>query len=176
MKRSEVEPDKKFGWLSKEVQRRLAFALAAATGSELLLDEPTAGVDPFACRELLEDISCFMQDSDRTVVFAPHAIEEVRRVADYAVFHLNGDFLGLHEKDALLEQRKSIWVDREPAGVVPGVVEVEGGSPTLIISDSPQKTGEAPSAENIRIIRSGTLDLEEVPSRCMRRSKKGRGA
>ncbi len=56
MKRSGIEPDKKFGWLSKGVQRRLAFALAAATGSELLLDEPTAGVDPFARRELPEDI------------------------------------------------------------------------------------------------------------------------
>ena len=37
VKRSEIEPDKKFGKLSKGVQRRLAFALAVATGSELLL-------------------------------------------------------------------------------------------------------------------------------------------
>jgi ABC-2 type transport system ATP-binding protein len=88
MKRSEIEPDKRFGWLSKGVQHRLAFALAAATGSELLLDEPPAGVEPFARRELPEDIFCFMQDGDRTIVFATHVIEEVRRVADYAVFHL----------------------------------------------------------------------------------------
>ncbi len=57
MKRSEIESDKKIGRLSKGVKRRLAFALVAATGSELILDEPTAGVDPFARRELLEDIS-----------------------------------------------------------------------------------------------------------------------
>ncbi len=176
MKRSEIEPDKRFGWLSKGVQHRLAFALAAATGSELLLDEPTAGVDLFAHWELPEDISCFMQDGDRTIVFATHVIEEVRRVADYAVFHLDGVFLGLREKDALLEQRKTIWVDRGPVGDVPGAVEVEGGSPTHIVSDSPRETGEAPSVENIRIIRRGTLDPEEIPSRRMRRSKQGRGA
>ena len=100
----------------------------------------------------------------------------MRRVADYVVFLLDGDFLGLHEKDALLEQRKTIWVDREPVGDVPGAIEVEGGSPTHIISDSPRETGEALSAENIRIIRSGTLDPEEIRSRLMRRSKEGRGA
>ena len=109
-------------------------------------------------------------------VFATHVIEEVRRVADYVVFHLDGDFLGLHEKDALLEQRKTLWVDREPVGDVPGVVEVEDGSPTHIVSDSPRETGEAPSAKNIRIIRSGTLDLEEILSHLMRRSKEGRAA
>jgi len=176
MKRSELEPDKKFGKLSKGVQRRLAFALAAATGSELLLDEPTAGVDPFARWELLENISCFMQDGDRTIVFATHVIEEVRRVADYAVFHLDGNFLGLYEKDALLEQRKTLWVDREPVGDALGVVEVQGGCPTHIVFDSPREAGEGPSAKNIRIIRSGTLDLEEMLSHLMRRSKQGRGA
>jgi ABC-2 type transport system ATP-binding protein len=169
-----MEPDKKFGRLSKGVQRRLAFALAAASGSELLLlDEPTAGVDPFARREMLEDISRFMQDGDRTVVFATHVMEEVRRIADYVVLLVDGDFLGLHEKDALLEGWKTLWVDREPEVDVPGVVKVEGGSPTRIVSDSPQETGEALSAENTRIVRSGAVDLEEVLSHLMRRSKEG---
>jgi ABC-2 type transport system ATP-binding protein len=156
------------------VQRRLAFALAAASGSELLLlDEPTAGVDPFARREMLEDISRFMQDGDRTVVFATHVMEEVRRIADYVVLLVDGDFLGLHEKDALLERWRTLWVDREPEGDVPGVVGVESGRPTRIVSDSPQETGEALWAENIRIVRSGALDLEEVLSHLMRRSEEG---
>ncbi len=174
VERLDMEPDKKFGRLSKGVQRRLAFALAAASGSELLLlDEPTAGVDPFARREMLEDISRFMQDGDRTVVFATHVMEEVRRIADYVVLLVDGDFLGLHEKDALLEGWKTLWVDREPEVDVPGVVKVEGGSPTRIVSDSPQETGEALCAENIRIVRSGTLDLEEILSHLMRQ-KQGR--
>ncbi len=174
VERLDIEPDKKFGRLSKGVQRRLAFALAAASGSELLLlDEPTAGVDPFARREMLEDISRFMQDGDRTVVFATHVMEEVRRIADYVVLLVDGDFLGLHEKDALLEGWKTLWVDREPEGDVPGVVGVESGRPTRIVSDSPQETGEALWAENIRIVRSGALDLEEILSHLMRRSKEG---
>ena len=175
LQRARIEPDKKFGKLSKGVQRRLAFALALATGSELLLlDEPTAGVDPFARREILEDISRFMHDGDRTVLFATHVMEEVRRIADYVVFLVDGSLLGLHEKDALLEGWKIFWVDREPEGDIPGVVEVvEGGSPTRIVSDSPRETAEALFAQNIRIVRSGTVDLEEILTHLMRRSKEG---
>ncbi len=176
LRRTRIQPEKRFGKLSRGVQRRLAFALALASGSELLLlDEPTAGVDPFARREMLEDISRFMQeDGDgRTVVFATHVMEEVRRIADYVVFLVDGEFLGLHEKDALLDGWKTLWVDREPEGDLPGVVEIEGGSPTRLVSDSPEETAEALLAENIRIVRSGALDLEEILSHLMRRSKKG---
>ncbi len=181
LERYQVDPDKRFGKLSKGVQRRLAFALALATGCELLLlDEPTAGLDPFARREMLEDISRFMRDGAhddgdrRTVVFATHVTGEVRRIADYVAFLVDGEYLGLYEKDALLERWKMLWVDREPEGDVPEVVEVvEGGSPTRIVSDSPNETAEALAAENIRIVRSGTLDLEEILSHLMRRSKEG---
>jgi ABC-2 type transport system ATP-binding protein len=172
LERSEIEPDKQFGELSKGVQRRLAFALALATGSELLLlDEPTAGVDPFARREMLEDISRFMQDGDRTVIFATHVMEEVRRIADYVAFLVDGEFLGLHEKDALFERWKTFWVDREPEGDVPGLVEVEGGNLARIVTDSPDVTAEALSTEDIRIVRSGTVDLEEILSYLMRRCR-----
>jgi ABC-2 type transport system ATP-binding protein len=173
--RLDIEPDRRFGELSKGVQRRLSFALALATGSELLiLDEPTAGVDPFARREMLEYISRFMNDGDRTVVFATHVMEEVRRIADYVVFLADGEFLGLHEKDALLEEWKTFWVDTEPEEDVPGVVEVEGGSPVRLVSGSPRETAEALSARNVRIVRSGALDLEEILSHLMRRNEEGR--
>jgi ABC-2 type transport system ATP-binding protein len=175
LERARIEPDKKFGELSKGMQRRLTFTLALATGSQLLLlDEPTAGVDPFARREILEDISRLMPSGDRTVVFATHVMEEVRRIADYVVLLVDGEFLGLHEKDALLDGWKAFWVDREPEGDVPGVVEVmEGESPTRIVSDSPQETREALRAQNIQIVGSGTLDLEEILSYIMRRVKEG---
>jgi ABC-2 type transport system ATP-binding protein len=180
LERYKVDPDKRFGKLSKGVQRRLVFALAASTGCELLLlDEPTAGLDPLARREMLEGISRFMRDGAhddgdrRTVVFATHVMGEVRRIADYVAFLVDGEYLGLYEKDALLERWKMLWVDRVPEGDIPGVVEVEGGSPTRLVSDSPEETEGALVAQNIRIVRSGTLDLEEILSHLMRRHKEG---
>ena len=109
IERYKVDPDKRFGKLSKGMQRCLAFALALATGGELLLlDEPTVGVDPFARRQMLEDISRFMRDGvndgdGRTVVFATQVMEEVRRLADYVAFLVDGEYLSLQEKDTLLE-------------------------------------------------------------------------
>lgn len=171
--RSGIETDKKFRNLSKGMQRRLAFALAAATGAELLLlDEPTDGVDPFARREMLEDIARFMQDGDKTVLFATHVMEEVRRIADYVAFLVDGDFLGIYEKDALLEQWKTLWVDREPDGDAPGVIEVEPGNPVRLVTNSPEETEDALAREGIRIVRSGTMDLEGILSRLMRERTK----
>ena len=174
-----IEPEKSFGEFSTGTQRRLTFALALATGSELLLlDEPTAGVDPFARRLILEGISRFMMDErygDRTVLFATHVMEEVRRIADYVAFLVDGKLLGLFEKDALLEGWRTFWLDREPESEVPGQVEVESGNPcgslARIVSDSPRETEEALCARNIRVVRSGALDLEEILSHLMRRGK-----
>jgi len=118
-----MEPDEKFGELSAGTQRHLTSALALATGSELLLlDEPTAGLDSFARRQVQGGISRFMDDErygDRTVVFATRVMDEVRRVADYVAFLVDGRLLGLFEKDALLDGWKVFWLDREPGVTFP---------------------------------------------------------
>jgi ABC-2 type transport system ATP-binding protein len=173
----DIEPDTPFGHLSKGVQRRLSFALALATGAELLLlDEPTAGVDPLARKEMLEDISRFMKAGDRSrnraVVFSTHVVEEVRRVADYVAVLVDGELLGFYEKDALLERWKTLLVDGEPEGDIAGAIEVVvGGTLTRIVSDAPEETEEALAAENIRIVRREAMDLEEILSHLMRKKR-----
>lgn len=172
LSRSKIDRRKKFRDLSKGMQRRLSFALAASTGAELLLlDEPTDGVDPFARREMLADISRFMDGAgdERTVVMATHVMEEVRRIADYVAFLVDGEFLGMFEKDALLESWRTLWVEGEPDGELPGVVGVEAGSPTRLVTDSPGETEAALAGRNIRVVRSGPLDLEEILGHLMRR-------
>src|SRR5215203_1187908 len=94
--RYEVDPYKKFGHLSRGVQRRLSFALALAASPDLLLlDEPTAGVDPFGRKKILEDISRFVhRDAGvKTVVFATQVMEEAMRIADHMVLLTNGESL-----------------------------------------------------------------------------------
>jgi ABC-2 type transport system ATP-binding protein len=177
--RYEVDPYKRFGELSTGVQRRLAFALALAKGTEiLLLDEPTAGVDPFGRGEMLQDISRFVHRGAgvKTVVFATHVMEEARRIADYVVLLADGKSLGVHEKGALLEGWKTFWVEGEPQAEVPGVVEVEVGSPTRIVTDSPDETAEWLSSENVRIVREGSVDLEKILFHLSRRSTERRRA
>ncbi|CAN5893348.1 ABC transporter ATP-binding protein [soil metagenome] len=172
LNRSEIESGKKFRNLSKGMHRRLSFALAAATRADLLLlDEPTDGVDPFARREMLEEISTHVQDGERTVVFATHVMEEVRRIADYVAFLVDGNFLGLFEKDTLLEQWRSFWVDVRPEAGTPGIVQTESGNPVRIVSDSPAETESALASQGVRVVRSGALDLEEILSHQMHGSR-----
>lgn len=171
--RSDIETDKRFKDLSKGMRRRLSFALAAATRAELLLlDEPTDGVDPFARREMLEEIVAHVQDGERTVLLATHVMEEVRRIADYVAFLVDGAFLGLYEKDALLERWRTLWVSGKPGAETPGVVEIEDGNPVRVVSDSPSETEDALARDGIRVVRSGALDLEEILAHLMRHAQR----
>ena len=174
LQRFEIPPRQRFGKLSKGMRRRLAFALAAAREPELLLlDEPTDGVDPFARRAMLEEVSGFLQaesGGERTVLFATHVMDEVQRIADYVVFLHGGRFLGFHEKDALVDSWRSLWVERAPESHLPGLVSVEDGTPPRLVTDSPRKTRAALEERGVGIVRSGTLDLEEILEHLMRRS------
>ena len=164
---------KKFGELSAGTRRYLTVALALATGSELLLlDEPTADLDPFARRRVHGVISSYMMDErygKRTVVVATNIMEEVGHIADYVALLVDGELLGFFEMDALLDAWKVFWVKGEPEGDIPGMIELESGDPACIVSDSPWETEEALSARNVRIVRSETLELEEILSHLMRR-------
>jgi ABC-2 type transport system ATP-binding protein len=149
--------------LSSGQQRRVSFALAvSADPAILLLDEPTAGVDPFARREMIEEVSRFMQDGQRTVVMATHVMEDVRRLCDYIVLLNDGVFHGMWEKDALLEQWRVFWVDGQPSVTTPGVVRIDPGSPVRIVTNNPVETEQELAWEGIRIIRRGSIDLEEI--------------
>jgi ABC-2 type transport system ATP-binding protein len=59
----------------------LALALAHRPGL-LILDEPTAGLDPVARREFLDLIAGQARNHGRTTFFSTHLIDEVQRVAD----------------------------------------------------------------------------------------------
>ncbi|MCO4746350.1 MAG: ABC transporter ATP-binding protein [Proteobacteria bacterium] len=78
-----IEPKQKVGTLSGGSKMKLAMALALATQPEILiLDEPTAGVDPIARREILDMMRTAAQDENRTVLFSTHNIYEVGQIAD----------------------------------------------------------------------------------------------
>ena len=75
--------DRRFSHLSGGMQMKLALALALAHRPALLiLDEPTAGLDPVARREFLDILAGQARQRGRTTLFSSHLIEEVDRVAD----------------------------------------------------------------------------------------------
>ncbi len=62
---------------------KLALALAMAHRPPLLvLDEPTAGVDPVTRREILDLLRSTVDEDGRTVFFSTHHISEVESIGD----------------------------------------------------------------------------------------------
>lgn len=79
----EIPPRRKVSQLSGGMKAKLALALALAPRPDLLiLDEPTAGLDPVARREFMEIIVAQARQHQRTTFFSSHLIDEVERCAD----------------------------------------------------------------------------------------------
>lgn len=78
---------KKFKTLSHGTKSKFALALALAHRPELVvLDEPTAGLDPVFRRELLDTLSGLLQEERVAVLFSTHITADLERVADYITY------------------------------------------------------------------------------------------
>ncbi|WP_193064043.1 ABC transporter ATP-binding protein [Oceanobacillus oncorhynchi] len=85
------KPMKKF---SKGMQMKASIAIALSHDAELIvMDEPTAGLDPTSRRELLDIFQEVMTDGKRTILFSTHITSDLDRIADYIVLIDEGEIL-----------------------------------------------------------------------------------
>ncbi|MFK7857584.1 MAG: ABC transporter ATP-binding protein [Granulosicoccus sp.] len=78
-----LPPKRRIGTFSGGMKAKLALTLALATRPELLiLDEPTAGMDPVARREFLDLVRDQTAKDGATTFFSTHLIDEIEAVAD----------------------------------------------------------------------------------------------
>ena len=69
--------------LSGGQKRRIAIAGVIAMRPEILiLDEPTAGLDPAGCAQILENIRSYREKSGATVLIVSHSMDDVARFAE----------------------------------------------------------------------------------------------
>ena len=99
-------PDnKKAGDFSKGMKMKLMVAVALSHKAELMiLDEPTSGLDPVARDELLDILSEYISDENRSVLFSTHITSDVERIADYITVLHNGKVWFTGTKDELHEK------------------------------------------------------------------------
>ena len=75
--------------LSGGQKRRIAIAgVIAMRPQVLILDEPTAGLDPRGCRQILENICDYRDKTGATVIIVSHSMDDVAKIAQrIVVFH-----------------------------------------------------------------------------------------
>ncbi|MFG3613874.1 ABC transporter ATP-binding protein [Rummeliibacillus stabekisii] len=79
---------------SKGMQMKASLAIALSHHAELIImDEPTAGLDPIFRRELLDLLQELMIEDNRTIFFSTHITTDLDRIADYIAFMQNGELV-----------------------------------------------------------------------------------
>lgn len=93
----ELPLNKSIKKFSKGMQMKASLALALSHDAELIImDEPTAGLDPIFRREFLHLIQELMIEGDRTIFFSTHITTDLDRVADYIAFIQKGELVFYH--------------------------------------------------------------------------------
>lgn len=77
--------------LSGGQKRRIAIAgVIAMRPGVLILDEPTAGLDPDGCRQILQNICDYRDKTGSTVILVSHSMDDVARIADRLIVFSHG--------------------------------------------------------------------------------------
>ncbi|NMH70091.1 ABC transporter ATP-binding protein [Bacillus sp. RO3] len=103
--RFELPINKAMKTFSKGMQMKASLAIALSHHAELIImDEPTAGLDPIFRRELLDILQELMMDDGRTIFFSTHITTDLDRIADYIAFIQNGELIFYKSMNDLVEQ------------------------------------------------------------------------
>ncbi|MNI48649.1 ABC transporter ATP-binding protein YtrB [compost metagenome] len=110
----ELPSRKKIKECSKGMKTKFSIALALSHHPKLLImDEPTAGLDPVFRRELLELLADYILDEQNTILFSTHLTTDLDRVADYITFVNRGQIVFSEAKDDVLDRYLMVKGGRE---------------------------------------------------------------
>ena len=111
---------------------KLGLAVALSHRPRLLvMDEPTAGLDPIVRDEVVELLREYALDTGCSILISSHIVSDLEKLCDYIAFLHQGRLLFCQEKDALLdgcgifvgtatqaeELAEEAIVGREPSGL-----------------------------------------------------------
>jgi ABC-2 type transport system ATP-binding protein len=102
------------GEFSKGMQRRIGLAQALINDPDLvILDEPTAGLDPIGCREV-KDLILALARRGKTVILSSHLLSDVEDVCDRVVIYYGGKIQALGTLRELLAKPDAIRITTPP--------------------------------------------------------------
>ena len=167
--RLDLAPEEKIGGLSRGTRAKVALLVAVASRPELLLlDDPTAGLDPLVRREVLQGILEAMSEEGGAVVYASHLVHDIERVADRIAVLERGRLLLEGPVEQLKpDTRRARAVFEDDAPVSPSIDgSIDCGAEGRVLTVVAASPGERLEAElrelGAREVEVEPLDLEEI--------------
>lgn len=114
MNRFDLDPSKKLSAYSKGMQMKFEVVMALCHDPDLvILDEPTAGLDPVARADVIDLLLELMQKEERSILFSTHITSDLEKIADYITMIDNGNIVFSKEKDELLDMYALAHIDKD---------------------------------------------------------------
>ena len=113
MKKFTLDEKKRPIEYSKGMQMKFMLAMVLARNPKILiLDEPTAGMDPAARAEFLDLLQEYMMDETNTIIFSTHITSDLDKIADYIALVSDGELVVMEEKEKLLMEYSIVQVTK----------------------------------------------------------------
>lgn len=105
LRKFDVPADKKIRNFSRGMKMKISIAAAICHDAKLLLlDEPTAGLDPVVRNEILDIFYDFISDDKHSILISSHIVSDLEKICDYIAFMHKGRMILCEEKDKLLSE------------------------------------------------------------------------
>ena len=114
MNRFELDPKKRLSEYSKGMQMKFGVVMALCHNPDLIiLDEPTAGLDPIARADVIDLLLELMQKEERSILFSTHITSDLEKIADYITMIDKGEIVFSKGKDEMLDMYTLAHIEKE---------------------------------------------------------------
>jgi ABC-2 type transport system ATP-binding protein len=167
----DIPMKQRFRNLSRGNQTKMWLMLALAQQPELLiLDEPTAGLDPVVTDQLLRVLVEDVAAEGRTVFMSSHHLSEIERIADWVGMIDKGKLL----LEAPMEELRARFRRIQVAGVAEMAMPVaamrvrrSGASTEYVVRDGAEEFVDALERGGATVLQSSPMNLSEIFLECL---------
>ncbi|MEG2511577.1 MAG: ABC transporter ATP-binding protein, partial [Bacilli bacterium] len=109
IRKFKLDENKIYKELSSGEKRQFDLIIALSHHPKLIImDEPTANLDPLVRNEFLEILQEHMENEDVTVFYSTHITSDLDKASDYIALIFEGKIILYGEKDTLIEEHSIV--------------------------------------------------------------------